>query len=181
MLSNNDKILESIITRSLALFKGKQVPNLKLFKDIVNNRPLLLKTMMWMEETGGEPSIVDLGLSYKGITIVDTSAESPIGRRSLCYDQAALEKRKANKPAGSAQGIAKEIGARLLTKEEYLALQKRILIDEKSSSWLLTPSSIREKGGAIYGERRFGEVFIGANGADSYFSNRGFRLILVIE
>jgi hypothetical protein len=178
---NKEQLLINVENRSKRYALFNDFDKMKMVIDLFSSSPKLLKTINEMELTGGEPAIIGLGLGYKGITIIDTSPESPMGRRSLCYDLEAFGKRKANKPIGNAIGMANKIGARLLTKEEYLALQKIIPIDQKSSSWLLTPSSIREKGGAIYGERRFGEVFIGANGADSYFSNRGFRLILVIE
>ncbi|MFA5660242.1 MAG: DUF4256 domain-containing protein [Bacilli bacterium] len=177
---NKEQLLINVEKRSKKYVFSNDFNKMKIVIDLVSSCPKVLKIVNQMELSGGEPAIIDLGLGYKGITIVDTSPESPMGRRSLCYDLEAFDKRKANKPIGNAIGMANEIGARLLTKEEYLALQKIIPIDQKSSSWLLTPSSIREKGGAIYGERRFGEVLIGANGAESYFSNRGFRLILVI-
>ena len=181
MSSNTLLILQVIMKRSLSISKLKENDFFTFIEKRLIANPKLLETLIQMEETGGEPAIVNLGLGYKEITIVDISPESPLGRRSLCYDKAAYDKRKANKPTGTAVGMASEIGARLLTKEEYLALQKIHPIDEKSSSWLLTPPSIRDKGGAIYGESRFGEVFIGANGAESYFSNRGFRLIIIID
>lgn len=181
MTLNASTITQLIINRSIPINKHRDDLALDLIEERLRNNTSLIDTLLKMEETGGEPTIVDLGLGYKGITIVDSSPESPLGRRSLCYDQDAFDKRKVNKPAGTAISMAHDIGARLLTKEEYLALQKIIPIDQKSSSWLLTPPSIRDKGGAIYGESRFGEVFIGANGAESYFSSRGFRLILIIE
>lgn len=181
MASHTLSILQVIMKRSLSISKLKENDLFTYLKKRLITNPSLLESLIQMEKTGGEPAIVNLGLGYKEITIVDTSPESPLGRRSVCYDKEAYDKRKANKPTGTAVGMASEIGARLLTKEEYLALQKITPIDQKSSSWLLTPSRIRDKGGAIYGESRFGEVFIGANGAESYFSSRGFRLILIIE
>lgn len=139
-----------------------------------------LDTILKMEESGGEPDVITFDDS-SDIYFIDTSTESPSKRRSLCYDEEALHKRKENKPRSSAMFLAEEIGATLLTKEQYLVLQSYKKVDQKSSSWLLTPLSIRKLGGAIYGESRFNEVFIGANGAESYYSSRGFRLIYKIK
>ena len=127
-----------------------------------------------MEGTGGEPDVIGMNDSEK-LVFCDCSAESPSGRRSLCYDQEALEKRKANKPSGTAQGLAKGIGIQLLTEDMYFRLQSLGDFDLKTSSWLATPDAIREKGGAIFGDKRFGRTFIYHNGADSYYAARGFR------
>lgn len=128
----------------------------------------------WMEETEGEPDVVLL--DGKNLYFVDCSAESPKGRRSLCYDLEAWEKRKANKPEGSAVETALEHGTRILDESEYLYLQSIEAFDQKTSSWLLTPKEVRSLGGAIFGDRRFGRVFIYHNGADAYYSARGFRV-----
>ena len=125
-----------------------------------------------MERTGGEPDVVKLG---KDICFVDCSAESPKGRRSVCYDRAALESRKEHKPKNSAADMAAEMGIELLTEDEYRELQKLGEFDTKTSSWLETPAEIRNLGGAIFGDRRFGRVFTYHNGAESYYAARGFR------
>jgi hypothetical protein len=108
----------------------------------------------------------------------DCSAESPAGRRSLCYDDEALEARKKHKPEGSAVARAAEMGAELLTEEEYRGLQELGEFDAKTSSWLRTPAEIRALGGAIFGDYRFGRVFVYHNGAESYYAARGFRCVL---
>ena len=130
-----------------------------------------------MERTGGEPDLVVLS----GVQMfVDCSAESPKGRRSLCYDRAALDARKEAKPASSAVDVAAEMGAGLLTEAEYMQLQTLVEFDLKTSSWLETPSEIRAQGGAIFGDRRYGRAFIFHNGAESYYASRGFRASLRI-
>jgi len=126
-----------------------------------------------MERTGGEPDVV--GVKSGEYVFHDCSAQSPKGRTSLCYDREALDSRKEFKPKNSVMDMAADMGIELLTEEEYFALQKLGEFDTKSSSWLKTPAEIRKLGGAIYGDRRYGRVFVGHNGADSYYSGRGFR------
>jgi len=128
-----------------------------------------------MEETGGEPDVVGHDKKTGEYIFYDCSAESPKGRRSLCYDHEALESRKEHKPEDSAINMADEMGIELLTEEQYMELQQLGKFDSKTSSWIKTPSAIRKLGGAISGEFRFGRVFIYANGAESYFAARGFR------
>lgn len=140
----------------------------------------VLNALKQMEDSGGEPSFFFYNEDTGKYAFADFSAESPLGRRSLCYDQEALEQRKANKPTGSAVQTAEEFGARLLTEEEYILLQKMGEFDLKTSCWLHTPGEVRQKGGALFGDRRFGRVFIYHNGADSYYSARGFRVIVTI-
>ena len=126
-----------------------------------------------MERTGGEPDVV--GLKSGEYVFYDCSAQSPKGRTSLCYDREALDSRKEFKPKNSVMDMAAAMGIELLTEEEYFALQKLGEFDTKSSSWVKTPADIRELGGAIYGDRRYGRVFVGHNGAESYYGGRGFR------
>ena len=128
-----------------------------------------------MEETGGEPDVVAFDKKTGEYTFYDCAIESPKGRRSLCYDHEALEKRKEHKPMDSAVNMAAEMGIEILSEEQYRELQKLGNFDPKTSSWLQTPSDIRKLGGAISGEFRFGRFFIYANGAESYFGARGFR------
>ena len=128
-----------------------------------------------MERTGGEPDVVSYDKKTGEYVFYDCSAESPKGRRSICYDREALESRKEHKPEDSAINMADEMGIELLTEEQYMELQQLGKFDSKTSSWIKTPSAIRKLGGAISGEFRFGRVFIYANGAESYFAARGFR------
>ncbi len=128
-----------------------------------------------MEYTGGEPDVVGYDKKTGEYIFFDCSAESPKGRRSVCYDHEALEKRKEHKPADSGINMATDMGFEMLTEDQYQELQKLGTFDTKTSSWLKTPSDIRKLGGAISGEFRFGRVFVYANGAESYFASRGFR------
>lgn len=128
-----------------------------------------------MERTGGEPDVVDYDKSEEKYIFYDCSAESPKGRRSVCYDRAALEARKKHKPENTAIDMAAAMGIELLTEEQYRALQKLGTFDKKTSSWVQTPSDIRELGGALFCDWRFGHVFVYHNGADSYYGARGFR------
>jgi hypothetical protein len=128
-----------------------------------------------MERTGGEPDVVGHDKKTGEYLFVDCSAESPNGRTSLCYDRAALDSRKEFKPKNSAMDLAAAMGIELLTEEQYLDLQQLGNFDTKSSSWVQAPAEMRKLGGALYGDRRFGRVFIYHNGAQSYYSGRGFR------
>ncbi|HHU71467.1 MAG TPA: DUF4256 domain-containing protein [Clostridiales bacterium] len=128
-----------------------------------------------MEQTGGEPDVIGYDEKTDQYIFCDCSVESPKGRRSLCYDNEALEARKANKPANSAIGMATTMGIEILTEEEYRGLQKLGEFDLKTSSWVKTPDSIRKLKGAVFCDRRYDMVFIYHNGAESYYSSRGFR------
>lgn len=137
--------------------------------------PEKLWSLNAMEESGGEPDVVGYDPETDEYIFYDCTAESPQGRRSLCYDRAALDARKANKPANSALDLAAELGVALLSEEEYRALQKLGDFDTKTSSWISTPADIRKRGGALFCDRRYGHVFVYHNGADSYYASRGFR------
>jgi len=134
-----------------------------------------LWTLNEMEETGGEPDVVGQDKKTGEYIFYDCSAESPKGRRSVCYDHEALEKRKEHKPENSAIEMAADMGIEILTEEQYRELQKLGEFDTKTSSWVKTPSNIRNLGGALYCDRRYDTVFLGHNGADSYYAARGFR------
>ncbi len=134
-----------------------------------------LWTLSEMERTGGEPDVVGLDDESGTIVFFDCSAESPKGRRSLCYDREALDARKEHKPAGSALDMAASIGVELLTVQEYEALQELGPFDTKTSSWVATPPEVRALGGALFGDHRYGRTFIYHNGAQSYYAARGFR------
>lgn len=131
-----------------------------------------------MEDTGGEPDVVGRDEQAGEYLFVDCSAETPKGRVSVCYDRAGQESRKEHKPKTSAMEMAKEMGVELLTEAEYVDLQKLGEFDRKTSSWVKTPADTRKQGGALYGERRYGRIFIGHNGAQSYYGVRGFRAML---
>lgn len=131
-----------------------------------------------MEQTGGEPDVVGYDKKTGEYLFYDCAAESPKGRRSTCYDQAALDARKEFKPKHSAVGMATEMGIELLTEEEYRALQQLEHVDTKTSSWLNTPAAIRKLDGAIFGDYRFDTVFVYHNGVQSYYAARGFRGVL---
>lgn len=128
-----------------------------------------------MERTGGEPDVVGYDEKSGEFIFCDCSAESPSGRRSLCYDRQALDSRKENKPENSVTDMAAEMGIELLDETEYRRLQQLGKFDTKTSSWLKTPEAIRKHGGAIFGDRRYEHVFIYHNGANSYYAARGFR------
>jgi len=133
-----------------------------------------------MEKTGGEPDVVGFDKKTGAYIFFDCVAESPKGRRSLCYDRAALDARKEHKPENSAIDMAAEMGVELLSEEEYRVLQKLGDFDSKTSSWVTTPSAIRKFGGAIFCDFRYGNVFVYHNGADSYYAARGFRASLKV-
>ncbi|MBU4537857.1 MAG: DUF4256 domain-containing protein [Weeksellaceae bacterium] len=137
--------------------------------------PKKLENLQKMEETGGEPDVVGFDKDSGEYLFFDCSAESPKERRSFCYDKAALDKRKENKPKNNALDAAASMGIELLTEDEYRYLQTLDDFDIKTSSWLKTPENIRKLGGAIFGDFRYGTVFIYHNGADSYYAARGFR------
>ena len=128
-----------------------------------------------MERTGGEPDVVGHDKKTGEFIFFDCSAESPKGRTSVCYDREGLESRKEHKPKNNAMDMAAAMGIELLTEEEYQELQKLGNFDTKTSSWVKTPADIRKLGGALYGDRRYGRVFVGHNGAQSYYAARAFR------
>lgn len=137
--------------------------------------PDALSSLHEMERTGGEPDVVSLDKSPGEYLFADCAAESPAGRRSVCYDRDALESRKENKPRTSALEMAAAMGVELLTEEQYRALQTLGQFDLKTSSWVQTPADIRALGGAVFCDRRYGRVFLYHNGAESYYAARGFR------
>ncbi|QUH27128.1 DUF4256 domain-containing protein [Serpentinicella alkaliphila] len=134
-----------------------------------------LRSLNEMEETGGEPDVFGYDEMTDEYIFYDCSEESPKGRRSLCYDQEAMETRKEHKPKNSAIEMAACMGIELLTEEQYRELQKLGNFDMKTSSWVKTPNEIRKLGGALFCDRRYGQVFVYHNGAESYYAARGFR------
>ncbi len=141
----------------------------------LENNPEKMWVLDEMESTGGEPDVVAYDTSTGEYIFYDCSAESPKGRRSVCYDDEALASRKEHKPENSAIAMAADMGIELLSEEEYRELQKLGKFDTKTSSWVKTPSNIRELGGALFCDRRYNHVFLYHNGAESYYAARGFR------
>jgi len=139
-----------------------------------------LRSLHMMEETGGEPDVFALDNTTGEVLFFDFAAETPVGRRNLCYDRAAWESRKENKPEGSAMEKAENMGVTMLTEDEYHALQALGEFDRKTSSWVVTPDNVRKLGGALFCDRRYDHVFTYHNGAESYYGVRGFRAKLKV-
>ncbi len=152
-------------------------PNLK-WENVVKKleaNPTKRASLQKMEESGGEPDVVDFDKKSGTFIFFDCSPESPKERRSWCYDKEALDKRKENKPKNNAMDVAKSMGIEILDETDYRFLQTLGAFDQKTSSWLKTPENIRKLGGAVFGDFRYGTVFVYHNGADSYYASRGFR------
>jgi len=147
---------------------------------ILNENKEALSILEKMEESGGEPDTIGFDDETGKLIFCDCAKETPLERRSLCYDDEALKKRTKNPPAGSALAMAQMIGSSLLTEELYYRLQQLSEFDLKTSSWIMTPEEIRTKGGALFCERRYGKVFTFHNSADSYYSVRGFRTYIML-
>ncbi len=176
-----DQLLSTLKTRfekNMNRHKGLDW-NLVLSK--LEKNPHQLHALNEMEKSGGEPDVVRFEKKIGEIVFFDCSLETPKDRRSLCYDKAALDGRKENKPKGSAIEAAKKMGIELLDEEEYLELQRLGNFDTKTSSWLKTPIEVRKLGGAIFGDFRYNRVFFYHNGAESYYAVRGFRGSLKIS
>jgi hypothetical protein len=146
----------------------------------LDKAPAKLAALAAMEATGGEPDVAGLDKKTGEVLFVDCAAESPKGRRSVCFDHKALNARKEHKPADSAQNMAEAMGVELLSEEQYRALQALGEFDLKTSSWIQTPDAIRKLGGALFCDRRYDTVFTYHNGADSYYAARGFRAALKV-
>ena len=138
-------------------------------------KPEKLQALYEMERTGGEPDVIRYDEKTREFIFCDCSPESPMGRRSICYDRDALDSRKENKPSGNAIEMASKIGIEILTEEQYRELQELGEFDRKTSSWVNTPANIRALGGALFCDRRYDHVFVYHNGAESYYAARGFR------
>jgi hypothetical protein len=170
-----DELLKTIKDR----FDKNMVRHKGVTWEAVQARLVKAAEKLWslseMERTGGEPDVVGFDRKSGEYIFMDCAAESPAGRRSVCYDRQALDARKEHKPKTSAMDMAGAMGIEVLTEEQYRELQKFGMFDAKTSSWLTTPAGIRKLGGAIFGDYRYGQVFIYHNGADSYYAARGFR------
>lgn len=167
----------------LSVLKARFEKNMSRHKDIkwddvqarLEAHPKKLWSLDAMEETGGEPDVVGHDKKTGEYIFYDCSAESPKGRRSVCYDRKAWESRKEHKPENTAMDMAADMGIEMLTEEEYRELQKLGEFDKKTSSWVATPDAIRKLGGAVFCDRRYDTVFLYHNGAESYYAARGFR------
>jgi hypothetical protein len=166
------KALKTRFEKNMNRHKGLEWPGVQAKLEATVEK---LWSLHEMERTGGEPDVVGHDQKTGEYIFYDCSAESPKGRRSLCYDREALESRKENKPKDNAIGMAAGMGIELLTEEQYRELQKLGDFDTKTSSWVKTPSAIRKLGGALFCDRRFDTVFVYHNGAESYYAARGFR------
>ena len=165
--------LQDRFEKNMQRHKGVKWPDVQAKLESVSLEKLW--SLSEMERTGGEPDVVAFDRKTGVFVFFDCSPESPKGRRSVCYDLAALESRKEHKPKHSALGMAAEIGINILTEEQYRQLQKLGEFDLKTSSWIATPADIRNLGGALFCDRRYGTVFTYHNGAESYYGARGFR------
>ncbi|MFY8035118.1 MAG: DUF4256 domain-containing protein [Flexibacteraceae bacterium] len=176
-ISEQEALLETLKARFHKNMQRHPNLNWEEIAALLVAKPEKLWSINQMELTGGEPDVVifegDASVYY-----VDCAAESPKGRRSLCYDEGALKARKENKPAGSAVGMAQEMGIELLTPVQYRKLQTMGEFDLKTSSWVITPPEVRKLEGAFFGDRRFNTVFIYHNGVQSYYAGRAFRGII---
>lgn len=181
--SSNEKLSKERIKELIGILQLRFEKNKDRHKGIdwskvqakLESNPSKLIALDKMEETGGEPDVVGYDKKTDEYLFFDCSEESPKGRRSLCYDLKAWESRKENKPKDNAMGMAAEMGIEVLNEEQYQYLQHLGKFDNKTSSWLASPESIRKLGGAIFGDYRFGRVFIYHNGAESYYAGRAFR------
>jgi hypothetical protein len=171
------KILQARFEKNMSRHKGLEWPAIQ--KKLSAN-PSKLWSLNEMESTGGEPDVIGHDKKTSEYIFCDCSAETPAGRRSICYDKEALDARKEFKPANNAMGMAAEMGIEMLDEQQYRDLQKIGKFDQKTSSWLLTPNNIRKLGGGIFADYRYGTVFIYHNGVQSYYAGRGFRGLLRI-
>lgn len=173
-----DGILETLEERFYAHMERHKDCSWEAVKKRILSDEKNLATLSHMERTGGEPDVIGFDQERGAYLYCDCSAESPSGRRSLCYDRQALEARKKNKPAGDAHTMAEEMGITILTEEEYALLQQTGDYDFKTSSWIETPVEMRRLGGGLFGDKRYGRVFYYHNGVESYYASRGFRGML---
>ena len=165
-------VLKARFEKNMSRHKGLEWPKIQAKLESNTKK---LRSLNEMEVSGGEPDVVAHDKKTGEYVFYDCSAESPKGRRSLCYDRQALDARKENKPKDSAMDMAAAMGIELLSEDEYRELQKLGSFDLKTSSWVKTPSEIRKLGGALFCDRRYDHVFLYHNGADSYYAARGFR------
>lgn len=176
--AQRDDLLAALAARFAAKTPRVKHPKGLTWEHVVarlGKKPEALRPLFEMERTGGEPDVTDFDAKTGALVFTDCSAESPAGRRSVCFDPAALESRKEHKPKHSAVGMAEEMGIELLDEAEYRRLQTLGAFDLKTSSWIRTPEKIRKLKGALFCDRRYDTVFVYHNGAESYYGARGFR------
>jgi hypothetical protein len=173
-----DQLLRSLKSRFAKNLHRHQGLNWDKVQAKLSGSPAALSSLHEMESSGGEPDVIGYDEASGQYVFCDCSAESPPGRRSLCYDREALNSRKENKPEGCATDAAAAMGVELLTEEQYRKLQQLGEFDMKTSSWVATPEEVRSLGGALFCDRRYGKVFMYHNGAQSYYAARGFRGLL---
>jgi len=166
------RVLEERFHQKMSRHEGINWEDVK--KKLAGKDPAL-HTLYWMEATGGEPDVIARECTASTYAFFDCSEQSPVGRRNLCYDREALDKRKENKPRGCVQEMAVEMGIEVLSEEQYTELQKYGSFDTKTSSWIRTPEKMRRLGGALFCDRRYDRVFLYHNSAESYYAVRGFR------
>ena len=186
-VTSKEKSLSATESQELLnTLKGRFQKNMARHKDLewskIQTKLETNQEKLWslneMERTGGEPDVIGYDKSKGEYIFMDCAAESPKGRRSFCYDRAALDSRKENKPENSAVDMAAAMGIEILTEDQYRNLQQLGNFDTKTSSWITTPAEIRKHGGAVFMDRRYGHVFLYHNGAESYYAARGFRGLL---
>lgn len=188
MATSKKKLSASQAKELITILKDRFEKNMKRHKGIewskvatsLEKQPDKLWSLNEMEMTGGEPDVVGVDKKSGGFIFFDCSPETPKDRRNTCYDKEGLESRKEHRPANNAIDMAADMGIDMLTEDQYRELQKLGIFDAKTSSWLKTPAEIRKHGGAIFGDYRYGHVFIYHNGAQSYYAVRGFRGSLVV-
>ncbi len=177
---DRDRLLQTLKTRFENNLQRHQGIAWAEVQDRLGDNPAALQSLHAMETTGGEPDVIGQDRKTGHFHFCDCSADSPTGRRSLCYDREALDSRKENKPAGSVVEAAAAMGIELLTEDQYRTLQTLGEFDLKTSSWVQTPPDVRSLGGALFCDRRYGKVFVYHNGVQSYYAARGFRGLLQV-
>lgn len=179
-IEQQENLLSTLQTR----FEENRHRHINIKWNDVQDKLLANMQKLWslneMENTGGEPDVVEFDTESEEYFFVDCSIETPIGRRSLCYDREAWDSRKKNKPENTALDLAATIGIELLTEDQYRTIQQVEEFDKKTSSWVQTPENIRRLGGALFCDRRYDTVFVYHNGAESYYAARGFRGMLKV-
>lgn len=188
LMAKNQLLSENEKEQLISILKKRFEKNMERHQDVrwqqVETRLSTEAEKLWslemMEQSGGEPDVIGIDPNSGQVLFFDCAPETPKDRRSLCYDRAALDSRKQFKPANSIIDMAEEMGVQVLNEQDYHTLQSLGSFDQKTSSWLLTPDNVRKLGGAIFGDKRFGRVFIYHNGAESYYAARGFRAKLYV-
>ncbi len=178
--AQRDVLLKTLETRFMTTERYHPGLSWERVQTKLEASPDTLSALYAMEATGGEPNVVPDPEHPSAVVFMDCAKESPLGRRSLCYDEDARLRRKANAPGDSAVHMAETMGITLLSETQYRALQELFDFDLKTSSWVRTPEGVRRLGGALFCDKRYGQVFTYHNGADSYYSSRGFRGFLVL-